>query len=496
MKKILFFVMIFYSVSVFGSESEIERVVNNIFGVIVDYFGAVLFWRPPIIQLPLVLCVMVAGGIYYTIRFRFINVRLFRHSIDVIRGKYDNPESKGEISHFQALTSALSATVGLGNIAGVAIAIQLGGPGAVFWLWIVAFMGMSMKFTSCTFGQLYRHVDKNGVVLGGPMVYLRKGYREHLNLPTIGKILGTGYAIFLIFGVFGGGNLFQANQAFELLAGQFPVVAGYPLVVGSVMAFFAGIVLIGGIKRIGEVTSRLVPLMVVFYCGACLMILFSNFSMIPDLFISIFKEAFSPDAIYSGGFIGVLIQGVKRASFSNESGVGTAAIAHAAAKTDEPIREGVVAMIGPFIDTHVICTMTSLAILITGAHLDPTVAGKGAQITALAFSSIGSFMPILLTLATILFAYSTMISYSYYGERAIIFLFGKKCILPFRIIYVLLLVIGPVLSLGKVIDFTDLMILSLAFFNIVGMAFLVGKVRPMAKDYYSRYKSGQMKTYK
>ena len=340
----------------------------------------------------------------------------------------------------------MSATVGLGNIAGVAVAIQLGGPGAVFWLWVVAFFGMSMKFSSCTFAQLYRNVSEDGHVMGGPMVYLRDALKEKFNLVFLGKFLGVFYAVMTIMASFGGGNLFQGNQSYELLASQFPVMANYPWLVGIVLAFFAGIVLLGGIKRIGEVTSKLVPFMCAFYCISCLFIIFGNITEVPGLFVQIFKQAFSPDAAFAGGFIGILIQGVKRASFSNESGLGSAAIAHAAAKTNEPVREGVVAMIGPTIDTHIVCTMSALAILITGAHLDPSVAGKGAQITATAFATLGSWMPYLLTIATIIFAYSTIISWSYYGEKATEFLFGVKSIKYYRIIYCAVIVLGPVLK--------------------------------------------------
>ena len=440
---------------------------------------------------------MVSGGILFTFRDGFVNVRLFRHALDVVRGKYDNPDDEGQISHFQALTAALSATVGLGNIAGVAVAIQLGGPGAVFWIWIVAFMGMSMKFSSCTFAQLYREVDEDGHVTGGPMVYLKKGLAE-MNLAPLGKVFSVLFCIMVIGGSFGGGNLFQSNQTYELLAAQFPNLRGdtMALAVGVTLAFLAGIVLIGGITRIANVTSKMVPAMTVFYVISCMAIILGNITEVPGLIASIFIEAFNPDAIYTGGFLGVLIQGVKRASFSNEAGVGSAAIAHAAAKTDEPVREGTVAMIGPFIDTHMICTMTSLAILITGAHLDPALEGKGAQITATAFASLGEFMPYLLTIATAIFAYSTVISWSYYGEKGWQYLFGKKSVLIYKVIYIFIIIAGPLITLKHVIDFSDLMILSMAFPNIIGMMFLSKKLVPKVKDYVERLKSGQMKTYK
>ena len=470
--------------------------VNSFFGGIVSFYAPILFYEIPFLKLPMILFIMVAGGIFFTFRFGFINIRLFKHSIDVIKGKYDNPDDEGEISHFQALTSALSATVGLGNIAGVAVAIQLGGPGAVFWLWLVAFFGMSMKFTSCSFAQYYRVVNKDGSVLGGPMVYLEQAFKERFNLWSLGKAMGVFYAFMTIMASFGGGNLFQGNQTFELLSNEFPGLADYPVVVGVILAVLSGAVLLGGIKRIGEVTSKLVPLMCLFYVGSCLAIILGNISEVPGLIGSIFKEAFSPSAIYSGGLIGVIIQGVKRASFSNESGLGSAAIAHAAAKTKEPIREGIVAMIGPFIDTIVVCTMTSLAILITNAHMDSSVAGKGAQITSLAFSSLGSYMPMLLLFATIIFAYSTIISWSYYGEKGVEYLFGQKYINVYRVLYCFVIVLGPVLKLGHVIDFSDLMLLSMAFPNIIGMIALSPIIKEKLDDYLSRYKKGEMPVYK
>ena len=478
-----------------ASEFDVQDKVNSFFEAINGVIASFLFFPVPPFDIPLVLCVMVLGGIFFTFRYTFTNVKLFRHAIHVVMGKYDDPSHEGEISHFQALTSALSATVGLGNIAGVAVAIQLGGPGTVFWLWVVAFFGMSMKFSSCTFAQLYREVDSDGKIVGGPMVYLKQAFAQQLNLPKLGKVLSVFFCLATILASFGGGNMFQANQTYELLAQQFPVLADYPLIVGIVLALLAGVVVIGGIQSIAKVTSKMVPAMVVFYVIACLAIILSNASQIIPMLGKIISEAFKPDAAVYGTFIGVFIQGVKRASFSNEAGVGSAAIAHAAAKTDEPVREGVVAMLGPFIDTIVVCTMTALAVLMTNSHLDPALANKGALITAKAFSSLGSFMPILLTVAVVVFAYSTIISYSYYGERAASYLFGKKAVAPFRLVYVFLIICGPLLKLGAVIEFSDLALLSMAFPNILGMIFISSKVKSLVDDYYTRFKAGKMKMY-
>lgn len=483
------------------AENSFEETVNGVFGVFNGIYAQFLFWPVPIIKLPLILFIMVSGGIYFTFRYGFINLSMYKHAIDVVKGDFDHPDHEGDITHFQALTSALSATVGLGNIAGVAVAIYAGGPGAVFWIWLVAFFGMCMKFSSCTFAQLYRVKDSKGEMLGGPMVYLREGLTEKGH-PKLGKFLGTFFAVMTIMASFGGGNLFQANQTFEIIKMQFP--SANAIVVGVTLAFLAGIVLLGGIKRIGAVTSKLVPFMCAFYVLSCLAIILRNYTMVPDMFTQIFVQAFSPEAAF-GGFLAVMIQGVKRASFSNEAGLGSAAIAHSAAKTDEPVREGLVAMIGPSIDTHLVCTMTALAILITGANLDPQFANNGdglvgVKMTALAFSNLADWMPYALTVAIAVFAYSTVISWSYYGERATEYLFGDKlggnAIKLYKFSYVFIIILGPLLSVENVVDFADLMLLSMAFPNILGMMYLSKTVKEKVDDYIGRYRSGQMQKYK
>jgi len=458
---------------------------------------------------PLIIALLLAGAVFFTIRFGFINIRLFFHSIAVIRGKYDNPDDHGEITHFQALTSALSATVGLGNIAGVAIAISQGGAGAVFWMWVVAVFGMCSKFSSCTLAQVYRRIEPEGRktehILGGPMVYLDRGMRDMLGNVIgwpLGKLLAISFAFFAIMGSLGGGNMFQSNQTAEIVS--WVILDGdksYAWVVGVLMAFLVGLVIVGGIKRIGEVTCRIVPAMCVFYCAVCLLILLTNYQEVPGLFKSIFDEAFNLKAAGWGGLMAIFVTGVQRGAFSNEAGLGSAAIAHSAAKTDEPVREGVVAMIGPFIDTIVVCTMTALTILITQSQIQEEALGetvgwtRGAAMTAEAFGTLHGFMPFLLCFAVFVFAYSTMISWSYYGERASEYLFGKAGIWPFRIVFLLFVVMGPVVSLTNVLDFTDLLILSMAYPNIVGMVILSPKVAKLAKDYVRRLRSGEMKTY-
>lgn len=476
-----------------NDSSQFEEFTNTVFGVIVDNYSPFLFWEVPLVKMPLIVFIMLCGGIFFTFRFGFINLRLFKHAFDVAFGRYDNRDAKdkdGEVSHFQALTAALSATVGLGNIAGVAVAISQGGPGAVFWMWITAFFGMSLKFSSCTLAIMYRTVGTQGKVLGGPMVYLSQGLKE-IGREKLGKFFGALFAVCAIMSSFGGGNLFQSNQTYAIISTNFPSI--HPLVVGVTLSFFAAIVLVGGIRRIGEVTSRLVPFMCGFYVLSCLFIVLTNIHDVPFMFADIFRSAYSPDAVY-GGFLGVLVIGITRASFSSEAGLGSAAIAHSAAKTKEPIREGLVGMIEPFIDTHMVCTMTALAILITKAHVGVEAGVGGVEITAAAFSSIHPVMPYLLMMAIIVFAYSTVISWSYYGERATEYLFGNSigpaAIKLYRTVYVFVIILGPLLTLGNVVDFADLMLLSMAFPNILGMVLLSRVTKRKVLEYQQKLKSG------
>ena len=474
--------------------------VNEFFGLFVSYLYPILFFDISIgylsSPLPLIVVVLLSGTIIFTFYFKFINIRGFSHSIDIIRGKYDNPDDIGQISHFQALTSALSATIGLGNIAGVAVAVSLGGPGAVFWMVFIAFFSMSAKFVSCTLGQLYRKVNEDGSVSGGPMYYLDIGLSERsAKLGVLGKILGVMYAIFIIGGAFGGGNMFQANQSYEL----FGKLIGIPdYLYGIILAILVGIVIVGGIKRIGQTTEKIVPFMVVLYVGASLFIILTNLDKLPGVLSSMFNQAFSPDAAY-GGFIGALVTGIKRAVFSNEGGVGSASIAHSAAKTDEPVREGIVAMIGPFIDTIVVCFMTASVILIT-ADINPMyqVGGgiNGAELTSAAFGSVISWFPYILSVVVFLFSFSTMISWYYYGDKGWKYLFGSSSIKAYQGMYLGCVVLGSVSSLGNVIDFSDMMILSCGFPNVIGCLFLLPLLNEKLKDYWERYQSGSFKTYK
>ena len=466
--------------------------INEFFGIFVGFLAPILFME--INGFPLIVLVLLFGALIFTFYFRFINVRGFRHSIDIIKGKYDNPDDTGQISHFQALTSALSATIGLGNIAGVAVAVSLGGPGAVFWMVFIAFFSMSAKFVSCTLGQLYRKINNDGSVSGGPMYYLRNGLEEQ-GFGFLGKVLGAMYAVFIIGGAFGGGNMFQANQSYEL----FGKLIGIPdYLYGMILAVMVGFVIVGGIKRIGQTTEKIVPFMVVLYVGASLFIIITNLDKLPGVLNSMLSQAFAPEAAY-GGFIGALVTGIKRAVFSNEGGVGSASIAHSAAKTDEPVREGIVAMIGPFIDTIIVCFMTASVILITkDANPLYQVGGgiNGAELTSAAFGSAISWFPYILSIVVFLFSFSTMISWYYYGDKGWKYLFGGSSIKVYQGMYLGCIVLGSVASLGNVIDFSDMMILSCGFPNIIGCLFLLPILKTKLDEYWSRYQANEFKTYK
>ncbi|MCY3791111.1 MAG: alanine/glycine:cation symporter family protein, partial [Gemmatimonadetes bacterium] len=423
--------------------------VDAAFSSIVSAMSTVLFAKLGT-GVPLIILVLVLGGIYYSFYFGWISLRGFRHSIDVIRGRYDDPNDPGEISHFQALTSALSATIGLGNIAGVAIAVSLGGPGAVFWMLLTALFGMSSKLASCTLAVMYRKIHPDGRISGGPMYYLEHGLANK-GLKSLGRVFAILFAIFTIGGSLGGGNMFQVNQTVEILTTVSPAVGEYNWVLGLLFASLISLVIIGGIKRIGSVTSRVVPFMCLLYVAASLIIILSHITQVPAMIATIFREAFSPQALY-GGFLGVLVVGIKRAAFSNEAGLGSAAFAHAAARTNEPAREGMVAMIGPFIDTIVICLMTALVCMITGVYTDPQFQASegfivGAKMTSAAFDSFLPGARYVLAIGVMLFAYSTMISWSYYGERAWEYLFGSRFNLIFRVIFVVFVVFGSVVTL-------------------------------------------------
>ena len=481
-----------------GFERTVDAAMGRVNGVIAAFFFFdVLFWDDQR-EIPLVVLWLVLGAIFFTIYLRFVNIRGFGHAVKVTRGAYDNPHDTGEVSHFKALTAALSATVGLGNIAGVAIAVSVGGPGATFWMIIAGLLGMSSKFAECTLGQQYREVRPDGRIMGGAMFYLSKGLGE-LGWPRLGKGLAVMFAILCIGGSLAGGNAFQVNQSMSAMQETVPFLVENGWIYGLFMTVITGVVIIGGIKRIATTASAIVPTMVGVYVLACLYILFTHVTEIPAAFGTILSGAFAPTAV-AGGFLGVLVQGFRRAAFSNEAGAGSAAIAHSAARTKYPVREGFVALLEPFIDTVVVCTMTALVIVITGAYSNPEfeairAAGQGAALTSRAFAERISWFPYVLSVAVFLFAYSTMISWSYYGERCWAYLFGDHSSMSYRVLFLIFVFLGSVISAINVLDFGDLMILGMAFPNIFGVVLLSPKIKREMDAYLQKLKSGEIKTY-
>jgi AGCS family alanine or glycine:cation symporter len=451
------------------------------------------------IVFPFIVLLLISAAVYFTFFMKFINFRGFKQSLRIVSGKYDNPDDPGEVTHFQALTAALSGTVGLGNIAGVAIAVSIGGPGATFWMILAGLFGMTSKFVECTLGHHYRKIDEHGVVSGGPMYYLKQGLAER-GLPGLGKILAALAAILCLFGAFGSGALFQVNQATQQFANTFELATGSGFFIdtswsfGMIYAAFAGFVIIGGIRKIAHVTEFLVPTMAAIYLSAALIIILFNIADVPAAFGAIFEGAFSPKGV-TGGLIGVLIQGLRRASFSNEAGLGSAAIAHAAAKTKEPVAEGLVALIEPFIDTVVVCTATALVIILTGMH---EVGGaNGITLTSNAFASVFAWFPYILAVAVVLFAFSTSITWFYYGQRCFVYLFGQSRTLDLglKVAFLATVIVGSAMQLTTLMDFADAMLLSMAFPNIVGLFILAPKVKRMLGSYLTRVESGEIQPF-
>lgn len=453
-------------------------------------------------SIPFVVAWLMFGAIYLTLRMGFINFRAFWHAIRVTKGDYDNADDEGEVTHFQALTSALSATVGLGNIAGVAIAVGTGGPGAIVWMVLAGLLGMTSKFTECTLGQMYRRQDKRGHVSGGPMRYLNDGLRDS-GWGPFGGVLAALFAIICIGASAGGGCAFQVSQSVSIVSEQLTWLQGREWVYGLIMAALVGIVIIGGIRRIARTAEKIVPLMCGIYVLAAIVILGMRADEIPAAIQTIFSSAFELESAY-GGLLGVLVIGVKRAAFSNEAGIGSAAIAHSAAKTPYPVREGIVALLEPFIDTVVICTITGLVIVITGAydtalfpeHAELIAGDQGAALTSNAFATSISWFPIVLAIAVVLFAYSTMISWSYYGERCFTYLFGEKSSIVYRILFLVCVFLGSVITATNVLVFSDLMILAMALPNMLGLLLLSGKVKLSLDDYWTAHRLGDFEATK
>ena len=533
--RLLTFLSLFLPALTFAQEKGLDEKINDAFMPFAVWWESLILTSVPIAgyDLPIVLILLILGATFFTIYFKFPNITKFGLAINTVRGKHDDLESpeghgvmksdvnivdgdlpdtirdeskEGEVSHFQALATAVSGTVGLGNIAGVAVAIALGGPGATFWMIVCGLIGMSTKFVECTLGVKYRDVGPDGTVYGGPMYYLSRGLSEK-GMKGLGKFLGATFAVLCVGASFGGGNAFQSNQAAVQLTSMFDLQGGaIGGIIGIVLAILVGIVIIGGIKKIAKVTEKIVPFMAGIYVLASLVIIFANIQYIGDAISMIFVGAFTP-AAGIGGVVGVIIVGFQRAAFSNEAGAGSAAIAHSAVRTKYPASEGVVALMEPFIDTVVICTMTALVIIFFnmdagafeyGNSVNSTVllneSGAyigGVDLTSMAYDSVIPGFRYVLTIAIVLFAFSTMISWSYYGLQSWKYLFGrgKAADIVYKVLFLLFVVVGAAATLDAVIKFSDAMILALVFPNMVGLLLLFPRVREELDKYVKDIKT-------
>tara|TARA_Y100000746_G_scaffold47969_1_gene37100 strand:- start:1377 stop:2906 length:1530 start_codon:yes stop_codon:yes gene_type:complete len=507
-KNILFIITLLSSINLSAQDKGLDQRIDEAFQPISDFFSYYVFYT--IGDYPFVIYLLVGSALFFTLYFVFPNIKYFWTAINVVRGKYDELEktdsdsNDGEVSHFQALATAVSGTVGNGNIAGVALAIALGGPGATFWMIVCGLLGMSTKFVECTLGVHFRDVDEDGVVYGGPMYYISKGLKSK-GFKTLGTVAASLFAIFCIGGSFGGGNAAQSNQATIVIKNLFGYESTFAgAMIGIVLAALVGVIIIGGIKRIASVTEKVVPFMAVLYILACIYILAINFTFIDDAIALIIKEAFNPTAVGVGGVIGVLMVGFQRAAFSNEAGAGSASIAHSAVKTKYAASEGLVALLEPFIDTVVICTMTALVIITfnsTGAFvyggdgmggvMIDGVMYEGAGITQKAFAQYIPGSDIFLTIAVVLFAVSTMISWSYYGLQSWKFLFGRGKVadMTYKVLFLLFVIIGAAASMNSIWAFSDAMIFAMVFPNMVGLYFLFPIVKEQLKKYLEAIKN-------
>jgi alanine or glycine:cation symporter, AGCS family len=483
----------------------IDATVNEVFASATGPFVSLIFAPIPGTTFPWIVMWLVIAAFVFTLYFGFVQLRGFRHAIRLVKGDYSDPHDAGEVSHFQALATALSGTVGLGNIAGVAVAVGIGGPGATFWMILAGLLGMATKFTECTLGVKYRNEYPDGTVSGGPMYYISKGFAER-GIPG-GKFFAVLFALLCLLGAIGGGNMFQANQTHAQLSG---IIGDYPgWVTGLVLAAVLFAVIVGGIKSIARVTEKLVPFMALIYLGAGAVILAMNYDRIGWAVTQIFEGAFTGLGV-AGGLVGALIQGFRRAAFSNEAGVGSAAIAHSAVRTKEPVTEGLVSLLEPFIDTVVICTMTALVIIVSGQLMFDAEAGRyliegdairtvsgatGVGLTSAAFASSIGWFPYVLAIAVVLFAFSTMISWSYYGVKAFTYLFGEGRTqeLIFNTVFCVFVVVGSAASLSSVIDFSDAALFSMAVVNIAALYVLMPIVKRELKSYMSRLETGEIK---
>lgn len=483
----------------------IDEAINKSVQPITDALSDFIFYSVPIgsAQVPLIVCWLIFGAFFFTGYLGFINFRGFKHAIDIVSGKFSTTKSddisghSGEISHFQALTAAVSGTVGIGNIAGVAITVSAGGPGAIFWLIVAGLVGMTTKFVECTLGVKYRHIAEDGTVSGGPMYYLRSGLAKR-GMTGFGKFLGMFYAISIVIGCLGIGNMFQSNQAYvqllQVTGGEAGVLAGKGWLVGIVLAVLVGVIIIGGIKSIARVTVKLVPFMILIYIIGAVIVICMNAERLPGAISAILIGAFSMKGV-TGGVLGIMIIGFQRAAFSNEAGIGSAAIAHSAVNTDEPLTEGFVALLEPFIDTVVICTLTGL-VLVTAFPTDHLMGGgvAGIELTSSAFKNSIPWSPVPLSIAAILFAFSTMLAWAYYGTKAWTYIFGqgKGKERAFSLIFCLFIVVGAAIKLDAILDFADALIFVMAIPNLIGLYIMGPEVKQDLKIYWAKRKGLQV----
>jgi alanine or glycine:cation symporter, AGCS family len=472
---------------------------NVVFEHINSFVGSLFFFNTLFFlegyDLPLVVVWLGIGSLYFTFKFKFVCVRCFKHAIDLTRGAYDKKGSEGEVSHYSALATALAATLGLGNIAGVAIAIATGGPGATFWMVVAGFLGMTAKFVECSLAQIYRQSRPDGHMMGGAMLYLEKGLEEK-GWKNFGKYLAIIFSVICVFASMGGGGAFQVNQSMLTISQVFPFFNDHGWLYGLIMTALVGLVIIGGIKSIANVANKIVPFMCILFICMMTYVLFYYSERIPWALQTIISEAFSPSAMY-GGFLGVLVIGFRRAAFSNEAGVGSAAIVHSASKTQHPIQEGIVSILEPFIDTVVMCTFTAIVIVVTRAYdnpdyLDLIHSKNGAGITSKAFGQAHYSFPWILCLVVFLFAYATVIAWSYYGERCFTYLFGEKYSMVYKVIFCIVIFMGSITTSTNIMEFGDLMILGMAFPNVIGCFLLRDKVRIKLEEYLILLKSGKI----
>ena len=498
--KRLFYALSVIMISVSNAQAGIDDAINSATAPIATLIGKIVFFKIPVFgaQLPVVVLWLVVGAVFFTFYMGFINLRGFKHAIELVRGDYADPHSHGEVSHFQALATAVSGTVGIGNIGGVAVAVTVGGPGATFWLILAGFLGMSTKFVECTLGVKYRKEFEDGHVSGGPMYYLRQGFSDR-GMEGFGKFIGTFYAIGIFIGALGIGNMFQSNQAYvQLNHVSGGALDGLGWLVGLILAAVVFSVIVGGIKSIARVTEKIVPFMAVFYCLFAIIVILMNYSSIPQAISNVFTGAFTGEGV-AGGALGAMIIGFQRAVFSNEAGIGSASIAHSAVKTDEPVTEGIVSLLEPFIDTIVICTITAMVIgTAQVAAPDFAHGAQGVAMTSAAFEREFSWFPIPLAFAALLFAFSTMISWSYYGLKGWTYLFGEneRGQTIYKLIFCVFVALGCVVQLGPILDISDALVFLICVPNILGLYFLAPIVKKEMDSYFARIKSGEIKKFK